>query len=584
MRPASFLKPYLLEKRFSIALGLFSLIVVDLLQLFIPRVIKRTVDDLAALKATHLDLFYYALSIALIAAFIGIFRYVWRRCLLGMSRRVEEGLRNQLLKHIQILTPAYFDSVKSGDLMARATNDIQQIRMATGMGLVALNDALVMGTASIGFMLYINIELTLIVLIPMPFLVLSARIFTRKMHRHYKLVQSAFADMTEVVRERFSGMRIIKAYTREANEKAQVHRASEEYVGKNMDLVKIVGSFFPLMILLTNMSLVLVLFLGGRMTIETVITPGDFVAFISYLGMLTWPMMAMGWVINLIQQGRASLDRIHHILTTQPELEVREDLASPSEAPTPATLFKLANVSFTYNSNSQPALKNINLEVETGSTIGLVGPPGSGKTTLLRLLPRLYDPTAGKIFYQGLDLRSFPLDELRSNFAYMPQKPFLFAGSIKENITLGREDFSDKELQRVIQQAALEETVQDLEKGLETLVGERGVILSGGQKQRITLARTLLYNAPVLLLDDPISQVDTQTGQKIIQTIQETAAHKTVFIVSHRLAALRFAQHILTFKQGIITESGSHEELAAQDSYYGHTLRLQELEEELNAY
>jgi ATP-binding cassette, subfamily B, multidrug efflux pump len=275
--------------------------------------------------STQQHLLNYALYMLGIAILIGFFRYIWRRCLLGTSRRVEEGLRNRLFSHLQTLSAAYFDRAKSGDLMAHATNDIQQVRMATGMGLVALNDAVVLGLAAIGFMAYINVELTALVLIPMPLIVCGTRFFSKRMHRRYQAVQAAFSDLTEVIRERFAGIRIIMAHNRQEEETAKVDAVSQAYIQKNLRLVKIEGSFFPMMLLFTNLSLAIVLYFGGRQTILMTITAGDFVAFISYLGLLTWPMMALGWVTNLIQRGRASLDRIGHILETVPDIEENED-------------------------------------------------------------------------------------------------------------------------------------------------------------------------------------------------------------------------------------------------------------------
>src|SRR5210317_949699 len=323
MNASELIKPYFVENRVKILIGLLSLIIVDLLQLFIPRIIKRVVDDLTTFNMDGWQLLSYALVMIGIAVFIGVFRYIWRRCLLGTARRIEEGLRNRLFAHLQCLSAAYFDTVKTGDLMAHATNDIQQIRMATGMGMVALNDAIVLGLAAICFMAYINIELTAFVLIPMPLIVVSTRFFSKKMHRRYQAVQASFSELTEVIRERFAGIRIIKAHDRKEEEAAKVEAASRNYVEKNLRVVKIIGSFFPMMLLFSNLSLAIVLYLGGRKTIMQDITPGDFVAFISYLGLLTWPMMALGWVTNLIQRGRASLDRINRILEIQPGISDR---------------------------------------------------------------------------------------------------------------------------------------------------------------------------------------------------------------------------------------------------------------------
>ena len=580
----SLIIPYLAENRSKIILGLLCLIIVDVLQLIIPRIIKWTVDDLTTFEIEPRQLLSYALYMVGIALMIGIFRYIWRRCLLGTSRRIEEELRNTLFDHLQNQSAGYFDGVKTGDLMAHATNDIHQIRMATGMGMVALNDAIVLGLAAIGFMAYINIQLTAFVLIPMPMIVICTRFFSRKMHRRYQAVQASFSELTEVIRERFAGIRIIKAHDRKAAETLRVETVSKDYIQKNIRLVKIIGAFFPIMLLFTNISLAIVLYLGGRQTILQTITPGDFVAFISYLGLLTWPMMALGWVTNLIQRGRASLDRINTILQTVPAIK---DMQNARSLKNISGRIDFNNVSFRYNSGADSAgieiISNINISIEPGQVLGIVGPPGSGKSTLIGLIPRLYDIQMGEILLDGVDIRSIKLNDLRSNIAFIPQEPFLFAGTIRENITFDNRDISENRLDRAVRDAALYDTIQSFPDGYDTVVGEKGIILSGGQKQRIALARCLLKDAPILILDDPISQVDTATGDAIISTIRKEASNRTIVIVSHRLSALSYADCILSLDQGRIVGSGNHRELMASENYYSKTFHLQEIEEELDA-
>src|SRR5512137_751451 len=325
MSSISIIKPYFSENRNRILVGLVCLILVDMLQLIVPRVIKWAVDDLTLLRVDTGRLLDYALAIAGIAVLIGAFRYVWRLCLLGTSRRVEEGLRNRLFDHLQTLSAAYFDRTRTGDLMAHATNDIQQIRMAAGMGMVALNDALVMGAAAIAFMMVIDLRLTALALIPMPLIAVGARTFSRRMHRRYQAVQASVGEVTEVVRERLAGIRLTQAHERQAAESRRVEAASRANVAENLKLVRVTGAFFPMMLLLTNLSMAIVLFFGGRMTVLFTITPGDFVAFVSYLGLLTWPMMALGWVTNLIQRGRASLERVHAILERRADIRDAAD-------------------------------------------------------------------------------------------------------------------------------------------------------------------------------------------------------------------------------------------------------------------
>ena len=581
MKSFYLIKPYLQENRLRIVLGIICLITVDFLQLCIPRVIKWAIDDLAALQTDMIKLLAYAFYIVGIAVLIGFFRYIWRHCLIGTSRRVEEGLRNRLFAHIQTLSAPYFDKTKTGDLMAHATNDIQHVRMATGMGTVALTDAIVLGTAAIGFMAYINIRLTVFVLIPMPFIIASARFFSKKMHRMYGEVQKAFSDLTEVTRERFAGIRVIKAYCREKDSAARLEAKSRDYIDKNLRLVRITGSFFPMMVLLSNLSLAIILFLGGRQTIDFTITPGDFVAFIAYLGLLTWPMMAIGWVTNLIQRGKASLERIDKIIKTEPEIDDMPD-ARPIKKTRGGLVFE--NVAFSYGLEAtgpdlSPVLTAIDINLDYGKILGIVGPPGSGKTTLLSLIPRIYDVSQGRILIDGIDIRKIQLADLRSLIAFMSQEPFLFAGTIRENITFGA-DVKEVELIRSTERAVLYDTVQSFPDGFDTMVGEKGVILSGGQKQRVALARALLNEAGILILDDPISQVDMETGRDIIKTVRSMADNRTIIIASHRISAVRFADHIIALDKGRIVESGTHTQLMANNQYYAKISRLQEIEEE----
>ncbi len=602
------LKPYMLENKFRILLGVICLIVVDLVQLYIPRVIKWAVDDLTVLQGSRQELLKYALYIIGMAIVIGAFRYVWRRCLIGTSRRVEEGLRNQLFNHVQKLSAPYFDVVTTGDLMAHATNDIQNIRMATGMGIVALTDAVVLGTAAIGFMFYIDVQLTLYVLIPMPFIVFGTRFFSKKLHGRYLSLQSAFSGLTEVVRERFAGIRMIKAHNMAHASTLKVAEYSKRYVQTNLRLVAITRSLFPMMVFLSNVSLAIILYQGGRETIRGVITPGDFVAFISYLGLLTWPMMAMGWVTNLIQRGKASLDRIAAILKVVPEIEsplpvavgtsatkqppapVEKKHVAPSTDRTDVVVFE--NVSFSYPMTEEKdadadspltVLSCIDVAVGKGEILGVVGPPGSGKTTALSLIPRIYEVTGGSVRINGTDVRQMDLGQLRSGIAYVPQEPFLFAGTVRGNITFDNPDASESDLNRAVEQSSLTETIELFSRGFDTIVGEKGVILSGGQKQRIALARALLKDVSILVLDDPISQVDSETGDAIIQTIRSLAGKRTVVIVSHRLSAVRFADHIICLDKGHVVQSGNHESLMTEGGYYAGTFRLQATEAKYHA-
>lgn len=564
----------------AIAAGLLCLIAVDFLQLVIPRVIKKAVDDLTFFKADPGKLAVYAASIIGIALLMSVFRYYWRKYLIGTSRVVEEGLRNRLFVHIQTLSSSYFDRTKTGDLMAHATNDIQHVRMAIGMGIVALTDAVILGSAAIGFMIYINTTLTMFALIPMPLIIFGTRFFSRKMHRLYKSVQESFSELTEAVREQFAGIRIIKAYTREKEESVNIEAKSKDYIARNIKLVRITGAFFPMMLFLSNISLAVALYLGGRQTIYSTITPGDFVAFINYLGLITWPMMAMGWVTNLIQRGKASLDRINAIMETSPEIF---ETGNAKRLKYGAGKITFEDVAFSYNQGAFPALSGINISVQKGEILGIAGPPGSGKTSLLNLIPRLYDVTGGRILIDGQDIRNTTLSDIRSMISFMPQEPFLFDGTIRDNITFGNMNIKDSDLESSIEKASLSETIKNFPAGLDTIAGEKGIILSGGQKQRIALARTLLSDSPILILDDPVSQVDVETGAAVIKNIRSLKEEKTIIIVSHRLSALSFADRIIVIDGGRITESGNHALLMELGKYYAGTYGMQAIEEEMNA-
>lgn len=578
------LKKYFLQNRWPLVFGLISLLTVDFLQLLIPLVIKRAIDLLTIKTATAHILFKLGLTIVGIASMIALLRYIWRHLILGHSRKVEEGLRNQLYSHLQTLSLSFFQRKRTGDLMARAINDINGIRMATGMGLVALTDGAVLGIAAIGFMMSINVKLTLISLIPAPFIVLATKILTRRMSLGFETVQKTFSDLTERVREAFSGIRVIKSYNRENWEYKRIQHVGRRYISENMRLAKTLAFFFPMMTIFTNTGLAIVIWIGGRLTIMGNITTGDFVAFTAYLNLLTWPMMAMGWVANLIQRGSASMRRINNILEEVPEIKdspQMEDMARIIGG------IEIKGLTIGYPGQTEHVLKSVDFKIDAGKTVALVGRVGSGKTTLLHTIPRLLEIPSATLFIDGRDIRQIPLKTLRKNIGFVTQDVFIFSDTIRNNVLFGRSNVSREELYAALGAADILEFVQDLEKGLDTILGERGITLSGGQRQRLTIARALIADPPILIMDDALSMVDTLTEQRILNQVLQLRQNRTSLIVSHRISTISRAERILVLDRGELVEEGTHETLMAKKGVYAtlyeKQLVAQQLEKEVDA-
>jgi ATP-binding cassette subfamily B protein len=572
------LKQYFVQNRWAIALGLMCLLIVDFLQLLIPLVIKKAIDILTMKTATAQILIQQGMIILGLALMIAIFRYVWRYFLLGHSRKVEEALRNRIYGHLQTLSLSFYHKTKTGDLMARAINDINAIRMATGMGLVALTDGIVLGIAAIGFMLSINARLTLFALIPAPIIIVLTRILTRRMSTGFENAQKTFADLTERAREVFAGIRVIKAYNRESWAHQNIEKEGQRYISVNMGLAKTLAFFFPMMVIFTNIGLAIVIWLGGRLTILGNITTGDFVAFISYLNLLTWPMMAMGWVTNLVQRGSASMRRINGILEELPEIR---DSAQSIHIPQIRGEIEIEGLSFTHPGQSFYALKDIHLKIEAGDTIAVVGRVGAGKTTLLQTITRLLDAPAGTIFVDGWNVQQIPLQTLRKNIGFVTQEVFIFSDTIRNNILFGRTGVSQDHLETVLRAADIFEDIKNLEKGLDTFLGERGSTLSGGQRQRLTIARALILDPPILILDDALSMVDTRTEERILNQVLSLRRNKTNLIVSHRISTISRAERIAVLERGELVELGTHENLLKKGGIYTTLYEKQVIAEEL---
>ncbi len=572
------LKPFFAAHRWAILIGLLSLLLVDFLQLLIPQVIRRAVDLLTQKQATLPGLLRLGAAIVTIALLMAGFRYLWRLLIFGYSRNVEQGLRNRMYAHLQTLSPSFYLRNRTGDLMARAVNDINAVRMATGMGLVALTDGLVLGLAAIGFMLSINVRLTLIALIPMPIIVGLTALLTRRMSSGFESVQARFAELTERVREAFSGIRVIKSFHRQAWAEERVAQEGRRYVSENMKLARTLAFFFPMMAVVTNAGLAIVIWLGGRLTILGQITTGDFVAFTSYLNLLTWPMMAMGWVTNLIQRGSASMRRINRIL--EEPAEIRSP-ATPAQPGPPAGDIEVRGLSFRYPGQSEDVLRGVSFGLRPGETVALVGRVGSGKSTLLQALPRLWDVPPGTVFIGGRDICSVPLPELRQAIGFVTQESFLFSDTVRNNVLFGRPDIREQDLEASLKAAGIWEEIRELESGLDTLLGERGITLSGGQRQRLTLARALLCDPPILILDDPLSMVDTRTEAAILDHLLRVRRQRCNLIVSHRVSTISRADRILVLDGGRLIEQGSHRELLERGGTYARLYQRQLLLQEL---
>jgi ATP-binding cassette subfamily B protein len=544
-----------------------------------PQVIKGSIDDLTSGGMVQDDLIKYGLAIGGIALLIGFFRYFWRFLIQGTARKIEEALRNRLFSHLQTLSLSFFQETKTGDLMAHATNDIEAVRMAVGMGLVAITDTLVLGVSSIVFMILIDARLTLFAIIPMPFIALVTTRFSKLVHHQFESVQASFSRLTEQVRESLAGIRVVKAFVQEEYERGKLGHIGEEYVGKNLRLIRVWGMFFPLIMLLANLGTVIVLWLGGKGTILGTITAGGFVAFMTYLGILTWPMMALGWVINLIQRGSASMGRINKILDTQPQIADRPRLRPMTKL---EGRIEFRDLTFSYKTGSPPALRDITLRVNPGEFLAMVGRTGTGKTTLCNLIPRLFDPPPGHLFIDGREIHDIPIRPLRESIGYVPQDTFLFSSSIRENIIFGNPRASEEEIANAARIAQIDGDIEAFPMGIETVIGEKGVTLSGGQKQRIAIARAILLSPQIMILDDALSSVDTQTEERIWNGLKGILEGRTCIVASHRLSSIKEADKIIVLDDGEVKEMGDHRSLLSMNGIYAEIYRRQQIEEELD--
>jgi ATP-binding cassette subfamily B protein len=559
------LLPTYRSHRLRLAAGFSALVLVDFLQLTIPRIIKHGVDGLETMTISTTGLLQLGGLVILIAGSVIFLRFAWRYLIIGFSRLLERAVRNRIFSHILKMDMPFFEKHTTGDLMAHSSNDLAAVQMACGMGMVAAIDALVMSLAAIGFMVAIHPVLTLLALLPMPFLAVSTRILSGKLHKRFSTVQEQFSSLTEFSRSTLISIGLIKAYTMENFQTDRFGRLGKEYLRSNLRVAAIQGLISPLATLVGSIGMLMVLYFGGRLVISGIITLGDFVAFITYLYMLIWPMMAIGWVANLVQRGLTSLSRIYDLVTSQPVLPDPVLPIEPKMFSHPG--FKLDNLSFCYSSASTPVLSHLTFSLGPGIH-GVTGRTGSGKSTLCKLLARLYPIADGILFFGGIDVNQLPLQFIRSHIGYVGQEPVLFSDTIAANIALGRADASREEIIQAAVNAAIHEDILELKDGYDTMTGERGVKLSGGQRQRLALARALLCNRPVLIIDDGLSAVDVATEHEVFAGLRRHFEGKTVLIVSNRIKLLSMTDRIIILAEGSIESEGTHEQLLQENLLY----------------
>jgi ATP-binding cassette subfamily B multidrug efflux pump len=572
------LKNDLVENRWRIVIGLIALLIVDVLQLFIPRVVKYAIDDLTSGTISTSQLLLYGAQVLILALGIGGFRYVWRYLLLGAARRVEKALRNRLFLHLQTLSSNYFSKARVGDLMAHATNDVEAVRMALAMGLVFLVDTIIFGILTTFFMIYIHPLLTFYAILPMPLITTITLFFSRVIHQRFELLQRTFGSLTERVRESIAGIRVVKAYVQEEREKEKLSWLSQDYTRKNLSVTRVWGMFFPLILFFSNLSMAIVLYLGGKLTIVQSISTGDFVAFMSYLGMLAWPMMALGWAINVIQRGAASMDRLNRIFQEVPEIL---DLPGVIGSGQLKGRIEIRGLTFSSRNGGKPLLKDVHLTIHEGEKLVIVGRTGSGKTVFCDLLVRTLESPKGCLFFDGIEIHHISIQMLRSSIGYAPQDTLLFSDTIRANIAFGKLDSTDEEIGEAARLAQIYDEIMGFPEGMNTLIGEKGITLSGGQRQRIAIARAILMNPPIFILDDALSSVDIQTEERILEGMERFLRGKTSILITHRIAPLRRADRIVVLDGGRIAEMGDHNTLLAKGGIYGDLYWERQLEEEL---
>jgi ATP-binding cassette, subfamily B, multidrug efflux pump len=575
------LLPYLKKYRLTYVFGAICVFGTNIIWALFPKVIQWAVDGLEHGVTRHKVLFY-ALALIAVAGSKGIFQFLTRWIVIGVSREIEFDLRNDLFQHLEGLSYSYYQRTRTGDIMARATNDLNAVRMLLGPAIMYSANTIVFTAAALAFMLRISPRLTLYAFLPLPLVSIVVQYFGKRIHERFETIQAMFSDISARAQENFSGARLIRAYVQEEPEIAAFEISNKEYIRRSLKLVRLMGMLWPTLETMLGFAIVLVLWLGGREVLQGRITPGQFVAFNTYMVQLTWPVIALGWVINIFQRGTASMGRINQILVERPEIEDSPSVKLPPAPGGGVQLrgeIEIRGLNFAYNGT--PVLHEINLKVPAGTSLAIVGPTGSGKTTLVSLIPRIYDAEPGTLLIDGKPIREYPLEGLRREIGFVPQETFLFSETVRENIAFGKEDATDDEVRSAAEAANIDKDIEEFPERYETVVGERGITLSGGQKQRTAIARAIIRNPRILILDDALSSVDTQTEDKILNHLREIMQDRTTIFISHRVSTVRNADMIAVLHGGRIVELGSHEQLLALHGYYTDLYNKQLLEEEL---